>query len=403
MKILIIQDSIWLKNNNKLQMKRKIMIMKNMYNHLAGISCSILLLMACGDSKNPGIQQAPPPVAVNTYTVAEGVAVYYDEYPAIINALNEVAINSQVSGYITGIFFKDGDKVQKGQKLYSIDQQQYAGTYNQAVANLDVAKANLDKAQKNADRYQELDRNDAIAKQTVDNAMADLQAAKMQVKAAEANVSAVQTNLRYAVITAPFSGTIGISQVKMGSAVAPGATVLNTLSSNDPVVIDFAVDQKEIPRFNALINTPGAATDSIFTLRLPDGSIYNYPAKISLIDRSVDQQTGTIKTRLEVRNPTGVLKPGITCNVRVKNASRQTALLIPARAVTEQMGEYFVYIVGDSNKVMQQKIVAGVRIDDKLAVREGLQAGQVIVTDGIQKVKPGAVVSVAKDTTSGTK
>ncbi|HJU46034.1 MAG TPA: efflux RND transporter periplasmic adaptor subunit, partial [Chitinophagaceae bacterium] len=138
-------------------------------------------------------------------------------------------------------------------------------------------------------------------------------------------------------------------------------------------------------------------------LRLPDGSLYNYPAKITLIDRSVDQQTGTIKTRLEVRNPEGILKPGITCNIRVKSVGQQRALLIPSKAVTEQMGEYFVYIVGDSNKVVQQKIVSGARIGDKLVVKEGLQAGQVIVTDGIQKVKPGAVVSVAKDSTTASK
>jgi RND family efflux transporter MFP subunit len=375
------------------------------YNsQFTGISCLVLLLMACGDSKNPGVQQAPPPpVPVNVYTVAEGPAVYYDEYPATINPLNEVELHSQISGYITGIFFRDGDKVQKGQKLYTIDQQQYAGTYNQAVANLDVAKANLDKAQKNADRYQELDKNDAIAKQTVDNALADLQAAKMQVKAAEANVSAVQTNLRYAVIKAPFSGTIGISQVKMGSAVAPGATILNTISSNDPVAVDFAVDEKEIPRFAALLNKPGPATDSVFTLKLPDGSLYAHPAKIVLLDRAVDPQTGTIKTRLEIRNPGNILKPGITCNIRVKSSGQQTGILIPSKAVTEQMGEYFVYILGDSNKVAQQKIVAGKRINDKLVVREGLQPGQVIVTDGIQKVKPGAVVNPTKDSTAAPK
>jgi membrane fusion protein (multidrug efflux system) len=325
-------------------------------------------------------------------------ATYFDEYPATINALNQVEIHAQVSGYITGIYFKDGSRVAKGQKLYSIDQQQYAGAYNQAVANLSVAKANLVKAQKNADRYLELQKNDAIASQTVDNALADLDASKMQVAAAQANVSAVQTNLRYSTIYAPLSGTIGISQVKIGSAVSPGATVLNTISQNSPLAIDFAVDEKQIPRFAKLQAEGTKASDSIFTISLPDGSIYNQPGKISLIDRAVDPQTGTIRARLEFTNPQNVLKPGMTCNVRVKTSDTNT-ILIPSKAIVEQMGEYFVFVVGDSSKVSQTKIATGIRINDNTVVKDGLQPNQVIVTDGIQKLRDGAAVKLAADST----
>ena len=297
----------------------------------------IIAAVSCG-KKNTQQQQPPPPVAVNIDTVRTTSATYYDEYPATINALDEVEIHAQVSGYITGIYFKDGSRVSKGQKLYSIDQQQYAGAYNQAVANLNVSKANLIKAQKNADRYLELQKNDAIASQTVDNALADLEAAKMQVSAAQANVSSVQTNVRYSTIYAPLSGTIGISQVKIGSAVSPGATVLNTISQNNPLAIDFAVDEKQIPRFAKLQAEGTKPADSIFTISLPDGSIYNEPGKISLLDRAVDPQTGTIRARLVFNNPENILKPGMTCNVRVKTSDTST-ILIPSKAITEQMGE----------------------------------------------------------------
>ena len=178
------------------------------------------------------------------------------------------------------------------------------------MANLNVSKANLVKAQKNADRYLELQKNDAIASQTVDNALADLDAAKMQVNAAQANVSAVQTNVRYSTIYAPLSGTIGISQVKIGSAVTPGATILNTISQNSPLAIDFAVDEKQIPRFTKLQAEGTKPADSVFTISLPDGSIYNQPGKISLLDRAVDPQTGTIRARLVFTNPQDILKPG---------------------------------------------------------------------------------------------
>jgi len=355
----------------------------------------VAVVASCGKRQN--LQQGPPPVVpVNIDTVQFAPATYYDEYPGTINALDQVDIHAQVSGYITGIYFRDGQYIKKGQKLYSIDQQQYAGAYNQAVANLNVSKANLVKAQKNADRYLELQKNDAIATQTVDNALADLDAAKMEVNAAQANVSAVETNLRYSTIYAPLSGTIGISQVKIGSAVTPGVTVLNTISENNPLAIDFAVDEKQIPRFAKLQAEGTKPADSIFTISLSDGSIYNQPGKISLLDRAVDPQTGTIRTRLEFSNPQEILKPGMTCNVRVKT-NDASAILIPTKAITEQMGEYFVYVVGDSNKVSQRKIVTGINISNNTIVKDGLQPNEIIVTDGIQKLKEGSVVKPAAD------
>jgi len=357
----------------------------------------IITATSCG-KKNNQQQQAFPPVAVNIDTVRATSATYYDEYPATINALDQVEIHAQVSGYITGIYFKDGSHVSKGEKLYSIDQQQYAGAYHQAVANLNVSKANLVKAQKNADRYLELQKNDAIATQTVDNALADLDAAKMQVAAAQANVSSVQTNLRYSTIYAPLSGTIGISQVKIGSAVSPGATVLNTISQNNPLAIDFAVDEKQIPRFAKLQAEGTKPSDSIFTISLPDGSIYNQPGKIGLLDRAVDPQTGTIRARLVFNNPKDILKPGMTCNVRVKTSDTNT-ILIPSKAIVEQMSEYFVFVVDDSSKVSQRKIVTGIPIGDNTVVKDGLKQGEIIVTDGVQKLREGAVVKLPSDST----
>jgi membrane fusion protein (multidrug efflux system) len=330
--------------------------------------------------------------------VATGDAVFYDVYPATIAALNQVDIHPQVAGYITGIFFKDGDHVYKGQKLYTIDQQQYEANYRQAVANVAVQKTNLVKAQKDADRYHYLDQQDAVAKQQVDYADAALDAAKKQVEAAEANVTSVETSLKYTTIYSPFDGTIGISQVKIGTAVTPGAQVLNSVSQDDPLAIDISVDQKQIPRFTKLIGSSDAGvTDSIFMFMQPDGSIYAQPGRISLIDRAVDPQTGTIKTRLVFSNARGSLKPGITGNVRVKN-SAGNVILIPYRAVTEQMGEYIVYVVIPNNKVTQRKIIPGTRVSDKIVVTNGLQAGEQIVIDGVQKLRDSTVIKLGGGT-----
>ncbi len=353
----------------------------------------IFLVVSCGNQKDPSAQQAPPAIAVNVVRVQTGSAVYYDNYPATVTPVNEVQVRPQISGYITGIFFKEGAHVTKGEKLYQIDRQQYLGAYQQAVAELNASQANLAKVQQDADRYQDLEKQDAIAKQTVDHALADLETAKKQVEASKANVSSVETNLRYSTLYAPFSGTIGISQVKLGASVSPGSTVLNTISSEDPIAVDVALNEKLIPALMKLQQAKQSANDSTFTLLLSDQSHYAHPGHIYIIDRAVDPQTGTIKLRLGFPNPDKVLKAGMTCNVQVKNNSSASTLLIPNKAVLEQMGEYFVFVVKD-NKVHQQKILPGQQIRDMIVVKEGLQENEIIVTDGVQKLRDGTEVKV---------
>src|SRR5258705_13135846 len=177
------------------------------------IISTMLLILSCSKPKGP---QSPPVISVVTQKIETASANYYDEYPATVTALNQVELRPQVNGYVTGLFFKEGEHVKKDDKLYSIDQQQYEASYQQALANVAVQEANLVKAQKDAERYRELDKHDAVAKQLVDNAEANYEAAKKQVEAGKAAVRSVQTNVRYTTINAPFDGTIGISQVKLG-------------------------------------------------------------------------------------------------------------------------------------------------------------------------------------------
>jgi membrane fusion protein (multidrug efflux system) len=329
--------------------------------------------------------------------VTFGNPTYYDEYPAAVTALNQVEIRPEVSGYITGIYFKDGQHVQKGAKLYTVDQQQYEGLYDQAIANLNVAKANLVRAQEDADRYEDLAKQDAVARQVVDHAKADLRSSQMQVAAAEANVKSVQTNLRNSIFYAPFDGTIGISSVKLGSAVTAGQTLLNTVSSDDPVGVDCAVDEKQISRFVQLLRKKGAEQDSIFTMLLPDQSIYPFPGRLIFLDRAVDPQTGTIRIRVIFPNADKMLKPGLTCDLRVKTSSEVKSLLIPYKAVVEQMGEYFIFKI-KSGSVSQVRVVLGKTINDMVVVKGGLlQPGDQIVTEGIQKLRDHSSVVVVSE------
>lgn len=354
-----------------------------------------VLLSACGGDKSQQQQQGPPPPTPVTITeVQTAPATYYDEYPATLTALNQIELRAQVSGYVTGIFFQDGQKVSKGQKLYSIDAQVYNANYDQAIANLQVQETNMMKAQKDADRYHELDKHDAIAKQQVDYADAALEAAKKQVNASKAAVNSIRANVNFASIYAPFSGTIGISGVKTGTAVVAGQTVLNTVSTDNPIAVDFAVDQKEIYRFVQLQQQKTTKADSTFTIAFGT-DVYPYPGHVSLIDRAVDPQTGTIKTRLVFPNDKGMLKPGMNASVRVKNSGAQESIVIPNKAITEQLGEFFVYVVGDSSKVTQRKVQLGKQIGGNIIVKDGLKPGDKIVVEGVQKLREGATVTNA--------
>jgi membrane fusion protein (multidrug efflux system) len=356
-------------------------------------------LVSCGDS-NSATQRPNPAAAavpVNTYKVKIEAVTGTDTYPGTVVPLKEVELRPQVTGYITDIYVQDGQQVSEGQKLYEIDRSKYQASYNQAQANLQSSRANLQKVKQDVERYERLSQQDAIARQRVDYARADLQTAQSQVAAAEAQLQSASTDLRYAVITAPFSGTIGISKVRVGAQVSPGQPLLNTISSNNPMAVDFVINEREIPRFNRL--RQGAQPDSLFTIRLSDGSIYPYPGKIAALDRAVGRQSGTLTVRLNFPNPERQLIAGMTVNVNVLNQDIGKQVVIPYKAVTEQMGEYYAYVV-QADSVVQRQLDLGTRIRELVVVRDGLKEGESIVVDGIQRLRQGAKVQVGAPQTA---
>ena len=354
--------------------------------------CSVLLISALLSSCSNERSGPPkfPPVPVTSYTVKSEPASYYTYYPGTVTALDQVEIRPEVSGYLTDIYFKDGQHVNKGMKLYGIDQQQYKAAY-------DVAKANLNKAQQDYDTYKQLAEKDAIAKQTLEHSLADLEAAKSQL-------NEVETNLRNSVIYAPFDGTIGISQVKLGAAVTAGQTLMNTLSSDNPVAVDFPVDEKHLEKFTDMLNRKTDPVDSTFTIVLPDESVYSHHGKLVLLDRAINPQTGTITARLVFPNPGNYLRPGLTCDVRILNNNTTKSLVVPYSAVTVEVGEYFVFVI-NGNRVKERKIDIGRTINnDMVIVNSGLNEGDQIVVEGVQKLRDNSQISLSsgKSTLNGS-
>jgi RND family efflux transporter MFP subunit len=380
--------------------------MKNRYILLLS-AAGILVWSSCGKSAKKSTVMPPTPVSLTE--AKEANSLYYDNYQATVSAINIVELRAQVAGFITGIYFKEGDVVQKGQKLYEIDQRKYIAEVNQAQANLASANANLVKAQKDVDRYNMLLANDAVARQTVDQAQAAYLTSKGDVNVAKANLASAKTDLSYSVITAPFTGRIGISQVRLGSQVSIGTTLLNTISSEDPIAVNVVIDQSDIDRFYGFQSHP---TDSTFKLQLSNGIIYKKPGKVLTIDRGVNDQTGTITVRVVFSNAKDTLKDGMSCVLQVINNGSGTHVQIPYKAVSEQMGEFFVFVARDSsysdtdkNKkvqevkdtiALQHKVKLGPRIGSNVVILSGLNSGDKVVTDGFQRLRDKGKITLGK-------
>ncbi|PJJ58834.1 efflux RND transporter periplasmic adaptor subunit [Hymenobacter chitinivorans] len=358
-------------------------------------AAGLLTFASCG-SKEADKAAGPPPATPVTLVAARTTdAVYYDEYPATVVAINNVELRSQVAGFITGIFFKEGDVVTKGKTLYEIDRRKYQAAYQQALAGLRSTQAVVQNAKVNLDRYQRLVQQDAIARQIVDNAATAYATAQSQVAVAQAGVAAARTDLSYSLITAPFSGRIGISQVRLGSQVSPGSTLLNTISGEDPMGVDFVITEADLARFVDLQRQSGGKSDSTFRLVLPDGTRYDQPGKILAIDRGVNQQTGTVQIRVQFGNPKRQLKDGLSAVLRVLNRQSGRRLVVPFKAVVEQMGENFVFIAGDSSKAVQRKVQLGPRLRDQIVIMEGIKEGDKVVTEGLNRLRDGGQITTA--------
>jgi membrane fusion protein (multidrug efflux system) len=183
--------------------------------------------------------------------------------------------------------------------------------------------------------------------------------------------------------------------VRLGTLITPGQTLLNTVSSDDPMGVDFEISETELSRFRQLENAGISTNDTTFKITLPDNSTYPFFGKISVIDRAVDPLTGTIRVRITVPNHEKILKAGMSCKVLVLNAYAGEQIVIPLESVLEQLSEYFVYIIKD-NKAQQVKVSLGPRVNANVIVLKGLKGDETIVIDGIQKLHDGSEITIAQ-------
>jgi membrane fusion protein (multidrug efflux system) len=304
--------------------------------------------------------------------------------------------------------------VKQGQKLYEIDERLYKAAYDQAQANLKVAQGNKTQAQQDADRYRYLIAHNAVAKQVADHAFIALDNANNEVLAAEQAVKTAATNLTFSIIKAPFDGTIGFSQVKLGNMVTVGTTIMNTISTDNPMAVDFLINEAQLSHYQDLYQNKQHRIDSLFTVVLPTHKIYPQTGHISVVDRAVDPQTGTIRVRLVFPNPALELRAGMSCVVRVHNQETAPQMVIPGKSIIEQMGEYFVYVARDTImadsagkkgkqdtaqtpklRAFEVRVQTGAALGPDIIIQSGINDGDRVVVDGIQALHDGSEITTS--------
>jgi membrane fusion protein (multidrug efflux system) len=373
--------------------------MKNK-THLLGIWIGAAFFYACGQPSSPaGGPPATPPVPVSLEVAQKETVTASIAYPGNIVPLKETELRAEVSGYVTQILVQDGATVSQGQALYTIDQSRYQAALDQAKSSLEISKSNLERVRRDLDRYESLAAKDAIARQVLDNAKTEWSNAQSQVNAAQSTLSTAQLNLDRSVIRAPFAGMIGISQVRVGALVSQGSTLLNTISSTQPIAVDFQVSESELPSILQMQSNPSAENSEV-QLQLTGGG--NYPSKgtIVAIDRAVDRSTGTITIRARFDNPKGELRSGMSARIFLNKTFDTPQLTIPFKAVADQLGQSTLFVLGDSSRVEQRVVVLGQKVGDRVVVQEGLAEGESFVVDGLINLRNGSVVEVQKTTQS---
>lgn len=351
---------------------------------------------SCNNDGNADRQQGSTErtVTVSVASVEQEVVTGHQGFPATVVPLNETELRAEVSGYITNIYVADGASVTKGQRLYEIDRTRYAAEVEQAKANLSIAESNYERVGTDVKRYRRLSEQDAIAKQTLDYAETDLNNQAAQVQAAKAALTTANMNLQRSVIYAPFAGVVGISQVRNGALVSAGTTLLNTLSSTNPIAVEFQINEREIERIKELQHNKSTTA---IQLRLPNGTIYDESGYISTMDRAVDRATGTLRVRATFNNATDKLRAGMNLALSLAETSAQEEIVIPQRAVIEQLGVYNVYTVSDSSTAVYNEVTLGIRVDDKIVIKKGLSAGQDVVVNGVNNVSEGDKLKIENE------
>ncbi|MBW8329972.1 MAG: efflux RND transporter periplasmic adaptor subunit [Thiobacillus sp.] len=372
-----------------------------MFKPLGLALAGMFLLSACSGNEQqnaaPGAGGPGAPVVTVVTVASEAVAVA-TELPGRTSPYLIAELRPQVTGIVKQRLFREGGEVKAGQVLYQIDPATYQAAYDSARANKARAEANLYAARLKAGRYAELVKIEAVSKQANDEADAALKQALADVGAAKAALDKAHIDLAFTRVASPIAGRISRSAVTPGALVtANQAATLATVQQLDPIYVDLTQSSTELLRMKRDVESGKLQRSSGNTvpvqLVLEDGSVYGAEGKLAFSEVTVDEGTGSVTLRAIFPNPAGELLPGMYVRARLTQGVNRDAILVPHAAVSRTpRGEAQVMVVNAENKVEPRTVKAEQSISDKWVVTEGLAAGDRVIVEGLQKVKPGAPV-----------
>jgi len=370
--------------------------------HGAALAASMVFaLVGCGPSQTGAPAAgtaAPPPVEVGVVTATPGTVGLVTELPGRTEASRVAQVRARVAGIVKQRLFREGSDVRAGQPLFQIDDAPYRAALASAEAALARAEASLLQTRALAERYQPLAAASAVSQQDLVAAQAAYKQSEADVAAARAARQTAQINLGYAAVNAPISGRIGRALVTEGALVGQGeATQLALVQQIDPMYVNVTQSATEVLRMRRAVadgrlQRAAGAEAALVRIVLDDGSTYALPGRLLFSDLSVDPGTGQITLRAELPNPAGALLPGLYVRARLQEAAAAGAVRLPQQAVAQSAQGASVMVVGADGKVAPRPVKLGPAVGGQWVVLEGLVAGEQVMVDGFQKLRPGATV-----------
>ena len=357
------------------------------------VTATSALAVGCAEKKEA---PPPPPAGVKVATVLQRDVPIYVEAIGQTRGSTEIEVRARVEGFLQTVNFQEGNPVRKGQLLYTIDPRPLEATLAQAKGALAQTEAELARARQDVARYEPLVAQNAIPREQYETAVAVQRASEAAVEAAKATAERAQIDLGYTRVLAPDDGLVGKTEVYPGTLVGRGESTLLTLISQITTIhVRFTIPERDylyFARRREARGLSGQAPTLPFELVLADGSVLPDKGKLVFVDRNVDPETGTILMEAAFPNPGWIVRPGQYARVRAAVDMKPGAILVPQRAVSEMQGVYNVAVVGGNDTVEVRMVTPGQRIGTLWLVDSGLKAGDRVVIEGVQKVRPGLKV-----------
>ena len=369
--------------------------------HVVAVTVGALVALAAGvfylrssSAEAPPAAAQPPATPVPVATVERREVTLWDEFSGRLEAVERVDVRSRVAGAVQSVHFAEGALVKRGDLLVTIDPAPYAAEVDRAQAQLVAAQARLNYAKIERERAERLWGERFIARTQVDGRVNAEEEADANVRAAQAALQSARLNLEYTEVQAPVSGRVGRLEITVGNLVAagPGAPVLTTLVSVDPIYASFEADELVVAR--ALKDVPRARLGEIpVEIETVTNGGTNARGRLQLIDNQVNTRSGTVRVRAQFENRDGVLIPGQFVKVRMGRGKTESAVLVSERAVGTDQSKRFVIVVGPDNKAVWREVTLGGTANGQRIVTSGLEPGERIVVNGLQRVRPGALIA----------